>query len=89
MEGRRRRFLRARHGEITEDAFVELIKIDNAARRCGNHDKRRFYKKSACLMVTHNLVMAERCDRIVDLVDGRIVAARRRRAESSLTEPGA
>jgi len=27
------------------------------------------------LMVTHNLNMAERCDRIIDLVDGRVVAA--------------
>jgi lipoprotein-releasing system ATP-binding protein len=28
------------------------------------------------LMVTHNLGMAERCDRIIDLVDGRVVGAR-------------
>ena len=27
------------------------------------------------LMVTHNLAMAERCDRIIDLVDGRVVGA--------------
>ena len=30
------------------------------------------------LMVTHNLAMAERCDRIIDLVDGAIVGAGRR-----------
>ena len=24
------------------------------------------------LMVTHNLAMAERCDRIVELIDGRL-----------------
>jgi len=29
------------------------------------------------LMVTHNLGMAQRCDRIIDLVDGRIVGAKR------------
>jgi lipoprotein-releasing system ATP-binding protein len=28
------------------------------------------------LMVTHNLSLAQRCDRIIELVDGRIVSAR-------------
>jgi len=28
------------------------------------------------LMVTHNLNMAERCDRTIDLVDGQVIAAR-------------
>jgi lipoprotein-releasing system ATP-binding protein len=28
---------------------------------------------TSVLMVTHNLELAQRCDRIIDLVDGRIV----------------
>jgi lipoprotein-releasing system ATP-binding protein len=32
---------------------------------------------SACLIVTHDLRLAAGCDRIIELVDGRIVGSRR------------
>jgi lipoprotein-releasing system ATP-binding protein len=46
------------------DAVFELMRKVNAERG------------TTFLMVTHNLGMAERCDRIIDLVDGRVVGAR-------------
>ena len=46
------------------DAVFELMRKVNSERG------------TTFLMVTHNLGMAERCDRIIDLVDGRVVGAR-------------
>jgi lipoprotein-releasing system ATP-binding protein len=46
------------------DAVFELMRKVNSDRG------------TTFLMVTHNLGMAERCDRIIDLVDGRVVGAR-------------
>jgi len=40
------------------------------------------------LVVTHNMALAERCDRIVELVDGRIHAERAGRAEPGVVSSG-
>ncbi len=49
---------------VTADEIFALLRVFNR-----DHG-------SACLIVTHDPRLAERCDRVIELVDGRIVGAR-------------